>query len=76
MIPGLGKFPWRREWLPTPVFLHGEFHGQRSLEALKLICFGFWANYLVPWLSELLKNISCVESLHIELIAVCLLSIL
>ena len=25
------KFPWRREWLPTPVFLPGEFHGQRSL---------------------------------------------
>ena len=24
-------FPWRRERLPTPVFLHGEFHGQRSL---------------------------------------------
>ena len=23
-IPGLGKFPWRREWLPTPVFLPGE----------------------------------------------------
>jgi len=22
--------PWRREWLPTPVFLPGEFHGQRS----------------------------------------------
>ena len=21
--------PWRREWLPTPVFLPGEFHGQR-----------------------------------------------
>ena len=28
---GLGKFPWRREWLPTPVFLPGEFHGQGSL---------------------------------------------
>ena len=27
----LGKIPWRREWLPTPVFLPGEFHGQRSL---------------------------------------------
>ena len=28
----LGKEdPWRREWLPTPVFLPGEFHGQRSL---------------------------------------------
>ena len=23
--------PWRREWLPTPVFLPREFHGQRSL---------------------------------------------
>ena len=22
---------WRREWLPTIVFLPGEFHGQRSL---------------------------------------------
>ena len=30
-IPGLGRFPWRREWQPTPVFLPGEFHGQRSL---------------------------------------------
>ena len=27
----VGKIPWRREWLPTPVFLPGEFHGQRSL---------------------------------------------
>ena len=25
------KMPWRWEWLPTPVFLPGEFHGQRSL---------------------------------------------
>ena len=24
--------PWRRKWHPTPVFLPGEFHGQRSLE--------------------------------------------
>ena len=23
--------PLRREWQPTPVFLPGEFHGQRSL---------------------------------------------
>ena len=30
-IPGLGRFPWRREWLPTLVFLTGEFHGQTSL---------------------------------------------
>ena len=29
--PWVGKIPWRREWIPTPVFLPGEFHGQRSL---------------------------------------------
>ena len=23
--------PWRRRWQPTPVFLQGKFHGQRSL---------------------------------------------
>ena len=31
-IPGLGRFPWRRAWEPTPVFLPGEPHGQSSLE--------------------------------------------
>ena len=29
----VGKIPWRRKWQPTPVFLPGEFHGQRSLES-------------------------------------------
>ena len=28
----VGKIPWRRAWQPTPVFLSGESHGQRSLE--------------------------------------------
>ena len=27
----VGKIPWRRAWHPTPVFLPGESHGQRSL---------------------------------------------
>ena len=27
----VGKIPWRREWLPTPIFLPVEFHGQRSV---------------------------------------------
>jgi len=27
----VGKIPCRREWLLTPVFLPGEFHGQRRL---------------------------------------------
>ena len=25
------KIPWKREWLPTSIFLPGKFHGQRSL---------------------------------------------
>ena len=29
--PCVGKLPWRRAWPPTPVFLPGESHGQRSL---------------------------------------------
>jgi len=27
----VGKIPWRRDWLPTPIFLPGELHGQRNL---------------------------------------------
>ena len=30
--PWVGKIPWRKKYLPTPVFLPGQFHGQRSLE--------------------------------------------
>ena len=29
--PWVGKIPERKKWQPTPVFLPGEFHGQRSL---------------------------------------------
>ena len=34
--PGSWKIPWRREWQLIPVFLPGEFHGQRSLEGYSL----------------------------------------
>ena len=30
-IPRSGRSPWRWGWQPTPVFLPGESHGQRSL---------------------------------------------
>ena len=33
-IPGLGRSPRERECQPTPVFVPGESHGQRSLDAL------------------------------------------
>ena len=32
--PWVEKIPWRRTWQPTPVFLPGESHGQRSLDSL------------------------------------------
>ena len=33
--PLVVKIPWRREWKPTPVFLPGKFHVQRSLASYK-----------------------------------------
>ena len=32
--PDIIYTPWRRKWQPTPVFLPGEFHGQRSLAGI------------------------------------------
>ena len=29
--PWVGKIPWERKWQPTPAFLPGQPHGQRSL---------------------------------------------
>ena len=31
LIPWVGKIPWSRKWQPTPVFLPGKSHGERSL---------------------------------------------
>ena len=30
-IPRVRRIPWKRKWQPTPVFLPGKSHGQRSL---------------------------------------------
>ena len=35
----VGKIPWRRKWQPTPIFLPGKFHGQRSLGGLQFMGF-------------------------------------
>jgi len=35
--PWVWKIPWRKKWQPTPVFLPGESHGQRSLAG-----YSFW----------------------------------
>ena len=36
LIPGSGRFPWRRERQLIPVFLPGKCHGQRSLVGYSL----------------------------------------
>ena len=50
----VGKIPWRREWLLIPVFLPGEFHGQRSL-----------AGYS-PWVY---KELDITEQLHFHFLS-------
>jgi len=38
LIPGSGRFPWRKKWQPTPVLLPRESHGQRSLAGYSPWC--------------------------------------
>ena len=49
---GVGKIPWRREWQPTPVFLPGESHGQRSLAGYSL------------WRCKELDTIEAIQHTH------------
>ena len=41
----VGKVLWGRKWLPTPVFLPGEFHGQRSLAGHSLWDYRIWHDW-------------------------------
>ena len=51
--PWVGKIPWRKERLPTPVFWPGEFHGQRSVVGYS------------PWVTES----DTTERLHFHFMA-------
>ena len=57
-IPGFNhwvrKIPWKREWLPTPVFLPVEFHGQRSLAGHS--SWGLKESDMTEWLTSLHNN--------------------
>ena len=44
LIPGVRKIPRRRAWHPTPVFLPGQCHGQRSLAGYSPRGHGFKQN--------------------------------
>jgi len=50
--PWVGKIPWRRKWQPTPVFLPGEPHGQRSLEGYS------------PWVHKESDTTECLSTQH------------
>ena len=43
--PWVGKIPWRRAWQPTPVFLPGKSHGQRSLAGYSPWSHSVWHNW-------------------------------
>ena len=45
--PWVRKILWRREWQPTPVFLPGKSHGQRSL-----VSYGPWSRKCQIGLSD------------------------
>jgi len=59
------KIPWRRKWLPTPVFLHGEFHGQRSLAGYSL--WGCKKSDMTEWLTLPSSSSNIPLSIHITL---------
>ena len=59
--PWVGKIPWRRERLPTPVFWPGEFHGlyspwsRKELDMTSDLQFHFLSSILawrIPWPEE------------------------
>ena len=54
------KIPWRRKWQPTPVFLPGKSHGQRSLAGYSL--WGRKESDVTEWLSMCTHNCSTCEA--------------
>ena len=58
--PWVGKIPWKREWIPTPVFWPGEFHRQRSLAG-----YGSWGRKG----SDMTEQLSHVHTQHFKIFA-------
>ena len=62
--PWVGKIPWSRGWQPTPVFLPGEFRGQRNL--VDYIVHGVRYNSVTKQQCPfLLQNVSFVYPVHL-----------
>ena len=55
--------PWRRKWQPTPVFLPGKSHGQRSLES-----YSAWGSKSVGHdLSTKQQFSECIRKMRLEM---------
>ena len=65
--PWVGKIPWRRKWQPTPVFLPGESHGQRSLvgySSCSRRVRSYWSNLADIFTSRGWKNLYCFLNVY------------
>ena len=47
----VGKIPWRKEWLTSPIFLPGESHGQK-----RLVCYNPWGHKKSDMTEQLRKH--------------------
>ena len=57
--PWVGKIPWRREWLPTPVFFPGKVHGKAVRGATAYWVAGVGDNLETkpPWLIHIVLSL-------------------
>ena len=63
--PWIRKIPWRRKGQPTPVFLPGEFHGQRSLVGYS--SWGCKESNITEWLN-MLMHVGARTHTHTQLL--------
>ena len=57
--PWVRKIPWGRKWQPTPVFLPGKSHGQRSLAGYNL-----WGHKRVRYNLATKQQITSMTQIH------------
>ena len=67
MDPWVRKIPWRRKWQPTPVFLPGKFHGERSLVNYSLVSQSVQSLsrvrfFATPWTAACQSSLSITNS--------------
>ena len=62
-IPGSVTIPWRREWLPTPVFLTTEFHGQKSL-GLQFMDTTEWLTFSLHWAKYAADSLTICQTVY------------